>query len=104
VSFDWQSAGRIDRSRLTEARLQTHQATQWLARAARAFLPPRPEDSHTNLGWDDALPGLETHALPDGTVVGLNVRDLALVLRNGRDAPGRQTISLDGRREADIRD
>ena len=95
MSFDWQSVGRIDRSRLTQARLQAHHAAQWLARAARAFLPPRPEDGHTNLGWDDALPGFETHALPDGTVVGLNVPDLTLVLRGGPSASGRQTISLD---------
>jgi hypothetical protein len=104
VSFDWQSVGRIDRSRLAQARLQAHYAAQWLARAARAFLPPRPEDGHTNLGWEDALPGFETHALPDGTVLGLNVPDLALVLRNGQDAPEPRTISLDARRDADIRE
>jgi len=104
LSFDWQNVGRIDRSRLAQARLQAHHAAQWLARAARAFLPPRPEDSHTNLGWDDALPGLETHALPDGTVVGLNISDLALVLRSGSSASGWQMISLDTRRDADIRE
>src|SRR5262249_7419760 len=38
-------------------RLQAHHAVQWLARAARAYIPPQPDDEHTNLGWDGALGG-----------------------------------------------
>jgi hypothetical protein len=104
VSFDWQSVGQVDRGRLAQARLQAHHAAQWLARAARGLIPPRPDDSHTNLGWNEALPGLETHALPDGTALGLKISDLTLVLRKGPSTTGWQTISLDTRRDPDIRE
>ena len=36
----------IDKARLSEARLQAHYAAQWLARAARAYVPLQPDDGH----------------------------------------------------------
>ena len=62
-----------------EARLQAHYAVQWLARAARAYAMPRPDDHHTNLGWDDSISGLTTHPLAQGLALGLNVAALRLV-------------------------
>ena len=100
----WRTIEGIDRSQLSEARLQAHYAVQWLARMARAHIAPRPEHGHTNLGWDDAIGGLATHALPKGMVAGLKISELTLVLRDGPGRAGSQAISLDGRRDADIRE
>jgi hypothetical protein len=38
---EWRPLHAIDTARLSEARLQAHYAAQWLARAARAYVPPR---------------------------------------------------------------
>src|SRR5438105_12514767 len=46
----WRPVGGVDSGRLREARLQAHHAAQWLARAARALVPPQPDDGHTSLG------------------------------------------------------
>jgi hypothetical protein len=97
----WRELTSVDWSALAEARLQVHYAAQWLARAARGYVTPRPNDGHTNLGWDNALAGLGTHALPQGTVLGLNISDLMLVLRDG--PPAAETISLAGRSDAEVR-
>lgn len=99
----WRKVEGVDRSALREARLQAHHAVQWLARAARAYATPGPDDRHTNLGWDDAIAGLTTHALPQGTVLGLNISDLTLILWEGSRMAGSPAIGLDGRRDADIR-
>ncbi len=37
---------------LAGARTQAHRAAQLVTRAARANLPARPDDSHSNMGWD----------------------------------------------------
>jgi hypothetical protein len=102
---EWRALRGVDRRRLSEARLQAHYAVQWLARSARAFVPPQPDDNHTNLGWDDALDGFTTHALKDDLRLGLRIADLTLALPsvqyplNGRsDAQARQWLGeqLDG--------
>jgi hypothetical protein len=95
----WRKAEGVDRSALREARLQAHYAVQWLARAARAFVPPASDDRHTNLGWDDGITGLTTHPLAQGTVLGLSISDLTLVLRDG---PATQASRLEGRRDDEI--
>ncbi len=96
----WRPLRGVDRGQLREARLQAHHALQWLARAARATIPARPDDAHTNLGWDDRLDGFTTHALRDGVRLGLQIADLALiVLDNG----GTPTLRLDGQRDAAAR-
>jgi hypothetical protein len=99
----WRPFKGVDLSAVQEARLQAHYAAQWLARAARAYAMPRPDDQHTNLGWDDSLEGLTTHALAQGIVLGLSVSALRLVMWEG---PGRAigpAIDLQDRRDADIR-
>jgi len=102
TTASWRPVGGIDPAAMSAARLQAHLALQWLARAARAYIPCRPDDHHTNLGWDDALGGLVTHPLPDGARLGLRVADLTLVLV---DSSGRKDIfALDGRRDADAYD
>jgi hypothetical protein len=98
----WRPLHGIDPAALRAARIQAHHATQWLARLARAHIPARPDDAHTNLGWDDALGGLVTHPLPDGARLGLRLADLTLMLL---DLSGRKdAFALDGRRDAEARE
>jgi Family of unknown function (DUF5996) len=98
---DWMPLRGVDQRRLSEARLQAHYAVQWLARAARAYVPPQPDDEHTNLGWDSALGGLTTHPLKDGARLSLKITDLTLALHVGEGST--QSFSLDGRSDAQAR-
>src|SRR5262245_42036108 len=97
----WRPLRGVDPARLSEARLQAHFAVQWLSRAARAYVPARPDDSHTNLGWDDRFGGFSTHPLPDGTRIALRLADLTLAVLN--QAGAADALALDGRRDADAR-
>ncbi len=101
--WQWRNLKGLDHAKLREARLHAHYATQWLARVARGYVAPRPDDGHTNLGWDDKLCGLTTHPLPQGAMIGLDVAALTLNLWDGPDRAGARTLALDGRRDADIR-
>jgi hypothetical protein len=101
---NWHAVKGVDRGALSEARLQAHYAVQWLARTARAYVTTRPGDHHTNLGWDEALEGFTTHALPRGTVLGLNISRLRLVLSDGAGVAQSDAIDLVGCRDAAIRE
>jgi hypothetical protein len=96
----WKPLQTIDRHQLTQARLDAHFAVQWLARAARAFIEPKADDSHTNLGWDRALGGLSTHPLADSSQLALRIADLTLLLLG----PGASELPLKGRNDAEIRE
>jgi hypothetical protein len=95
----WKPLRIIERGRLSQARLAAHHAVQWLARAARAYIEPTADDSHTNLGWDQALGALTTHPLSDGSRLALRIADLML-LQLGTPT---SELSLQDRSEADIR-
>src|SRR6476469_771181 len=95
----WQSVPRANYMFLHAARLQAHYAAQWLARAARAYVPAEPHDRHTSLGWDDGFGGLTTHPLPDGSRLGLRIADLTLAFLDVHP----QALALDGRAEAEVR-
>jgi hypothetical protein len=97
----WRSLRGVAQGRLRAARLDAHYAVQWLARAARAFVPPRPDDGHTNLGWDGALDGLATHPLVGELRLGLRIPDLTLLLLGGAEA--QPSFPLDRRTDADAR-
>jgi len=100
---DWRPLRGTDQHRLSLARLQAHHAAQWLARAARAYVPFQPDDSHTNLGWNDTLDGFTTHRLKEGERLSLRIADFTLVLhRDERSAP-MQSFSLDGSTDAQAR-
>jgi hypothetical protein len=101
-ALDWAPVAGVDFARLHDARLHAHYAAQWLARAARAYLPGKADDSHTNLGWDDVIGGLETHKL-QGARVGLKFAPLSLAILEGKDSTPSRTFNLDGRKEADVR-
>jgi hypothetical protein len=97
----WRPLGHVDFARLREARMQAHYAAQRLARAARAYIPPRPDDGHTSLGWDDGFDGFTTHPLQAGMRLGLRMPDLTLaLLENGQIA---RSFPLHGRTEAEAR-
>ena len=95
----WKNVPRANFVFLHAARLQAHYAAQWLARAARAYVPAKPHDGHTNLGWDDAFGGLTTHPLPDGSRLGLRIADLTLAFLDVHQ----HALPLDGRAEAEVR-
>jgi hypothetical protein len=96
-NLEWRRLRGVDRGALREARLQAHFAAQWLARAARAYVPPQPDDEHTSLGWDDALDGFVTHPAKNGTKLTLQIASLTLAVHGG------PSLSLNGRTDAQIR-
>jgi hypothetical protein len=102
-SSKWVQLRGVDRRRLSEARLQAHHAVQWLARAARTYVPPQPDDGHTSLGWDPVLGGFTTYPLKDGSWLSLKMIDLTLALHNGEAATPVQSFSLNGRADALVR-
>ena len=97
----WRPIRAFNRARFAAARLQAHHATQWLARTARAYVPARPDDSHTSLGWDDTFGGLMSHPLPDGVRLGLRFADLTLALCEPDAGPPQDVFPLAGRHDAD---
>jgi hypothetical protein len=100
----WRDINGVDRARLSEARLQAHYAAQWLARLARAHIPPGPDDFHTSLGWSNLQSALVTHALPGGrSSAGLKIAELTLVWFEAGEGQA-QAFHLDGRRDADVRE
>jgi hypothetical protein len=96
----WKPLGNIDPGRLGEARLQAHYAVQWLARAARGYLTAQPDDSHTNLGWNDGVEGFVSHPLKDGLRISLGIADLTLRLHGTNDT---SSLSFAGRTDAQVR-
>lgn len=82
---------------LVDARLQLHYAAQFATAAGISYLTARPDDSHTNLGWDprhETLRSREVRALSHAVRVAIRPRDLTLmVLINGSVG---QRIQLDG--------
>jgi len=103
TGFEWRPLNGINQQRLHEARLQAHHAAQWLARAARAYIAPQPDDGHTSLLWDPALDGFMTQPLQDGTRLSLQISNLTLGLDGGDGKSRVQSISLDRRSDMQIR-
>ena len=100
---EWRPLYGIDKVRLSEARLQAHYAAQWLARAARAYVPPQPDDGHTSLSWDRVFDGFVTHPLKGGMRLSLQVTNLSLALRDGDGTSVVESIFLNGRSDAQVR-
>jgi hypothetical protein len=91
----------VDRSLLIEARLQAHHALQWLARVARAYVAPQPDDGHTSLRWENGLDCFTTQQLRDETQLSLQLA--TLVLRERKGAAHIASLSLAGRTGAQAR-
>ncbi len=103
VQSDWRTLRGIDKARLSEARLQAHYAAQWLARVARAYIPPQPDDGHTSLIWDCAIDGPKTQPLKNGMRLSLQISNLTLALSDGNGPAGVQSIFLSGRTDPEVR-
>jgi len=99
---EWRPLHGIDKGKLSEGRLQAHYAAQWLARAARAYVPPQADDGHTSLSWDRVLAGFVTHPLKSSMRLSLQVSTLSLALRDG-DGAACESISLSGRSDSQVR-
>lgn len=68
---------------ITDARLQLHYAAQFATALGISYLARRPDDSHTNLGWDtkhEALSSRVVRALSHAVRVGIRPRDLTLIV------------------------
>jgi hypothetical protein len=102
-SLEWRSLRGVDQRDLHEARLQAHYAAQWLARTARGYVPLQPDDGHTSLRWDDALDGFITHPLNNDTRLSLQIANLTLAWHDGDALSRNQSISLNGRSDAQVR-
>ena len=101
--LEWRPLSSVDHFRLHEARLQAHHAVQWLARAARAYVPPQPDDGHTSLQWKEGPDGFATHPLSDGSRLSLQITTLTLALHSN-DAPAPvQSFPLAGRTDTQAR-
>ena len=74
---------------LTLARSIAHSAVQHVTKAARANLAAKPDDSHSNLGWDHPLQAYLSQPLGDH-FVGLKFSPLTLLIVTG----GEITASL----------
>ncbi len=90
------------RSGLREARLQAHYAAQWLGRAGGAFIPPRPDYSHTSMNWIDPLNAFSTNALKGETRFALIIPDLSFLFLD-MGAERTSLFSLSGCTDKDVR-
>lgn len=97
---DWENLGAVSPTQLTEARLETHHAAQWLARATRAYCTPVPDDSHTSLTWDSNAALLVTQNITPTLALGLRFNPLSIVAMNDK---ANESLSLFDRTEKDIR-
>jgi hypothetical protein len=70
---------------LTDARLQAHWAAQLVMAVGDAYLEPRPDDSHSNMGWSDAYRALVGHPIDGGFKVALHLPEMTLLVLDGRD-------------------
>lgn len=82
---------------LAKARAIGHKLVQFVTLAARANLKPEPDDSHSNIGWDNTLRGFLSQPLNhDGTVyfVGASLHPLKLCLLRNQEVFS--TLEMDG--------
>lgn len=80
-------------SQLAEARAIAHRASQHLTQAARANLEAKPDDSHSNLGWDAEKKAFLSQPIDD-KFIGLSLAPLTLFIANEETIL--ETLALDG--------
>ena len=102
-SAHWRPLRGIDQAALHEARLQAHYAAQCLARTARGYVAPQPDDGHTSLLWDETLDGFVTQPSNNGTRLSLHIATLTLAVHGGAASSRSPLLSLDGRSDAQVR-
>ncbi|UCE64088.1 MAG: hypothetical protein JSU59_02795 [Nitrospirota bacterium] len=80
----WKAVGNVPVSNLSDARLQLHWAAQIVASFGNTLIESRPDDSQSNLGWEDGLNALCSHPTPAGIRAGLRLADLTLLLLDAK--------------------
>lgn len=78
----WRTIGLAPADRVTEARLVAHWACQLLGAVADELVRRKPDDSHTNLFWDDDTDSLVGHQMDHGLRVALDLEDFAIEIRS----------------------
>jgi hypothetical protein len=93
----WRPLRIDDAASLVDTRLQVHHAAQLATALGISYLPKKPDDSHTNLMWNDALSALVSNAVRGrGEIrVGVSMTPFALIVLVN-DGP-RADLPLDGR-------
>lgn len=81
---------------LSDARLQLHWAAQAVAGVGRSLVPPRADDSHSNLEWSHGQRALMSNAIADARRAALRFRDLTLLVL-GSDGSISEEFTLRGR-------
>jgi len=99
----WRLIRGIDKGKLREARLQAHYAAQWLARGARAYIAPQPDDGHTSLNFEASIDGFTTQAWQTGLRLSLQLPTLTLALHDGDAAAPVSSFALNGHSDAQAR-
>jgi hypothetical protein len=85
VQKKWQLLHTGDISTLQPAIDQIHRGVQFIAMLGKHFLPNKPDDSHTNMGWLDQLECLAGNLItaPNGSFqFGIRSKDLTFLLIN----------------------
>jgi len=83
----WPKLGTVAPGALVDARLEAHHALQLIVSLGISFLPPREDDSHTNLEWLPQHCALATPVIPGrpGFRGALRLADLTLMLLDSQD-------------------
>ena len=76
----WQPIQPDLTSRLVDARLQFHYAAQFATAGGISFLPPQPDDSHTNLEWIPRFEALFSRVIPARKPFRIGARPAELAL------------------------
>ena len=99
---DWRPLEGVTLRQLVGARVQAHYALQWLARIARAYIPPQPDDRHTSLLWDRKLDAFVTQSLKTRIYFSVRIPDLVLSLHDVSSSL--EIIRLAGHSDLEIRE
>lgn len=84
---------------LSMGRALAHRAAQHLTAFARANIEAKPDDSHSNLGWDAQLNAFSTHPI-GGAMAVLQLSPLTLLMFDGAEAVDK--LALAGKSVADV--
>jgi hypothetical protein len=92
----WESVGTVAPQGLGRARLELHWAAQIVSAAGATLLEPRPDASHTNLGWERGMLTGHPIARASGRRAALRFADLAIVVVEASGEEGR-SLPLTGK-------
>ncbi len=80
VAERWEPVAPHRSTQLGDSRRQFHHAAQFATAAAISYLPPKPDDSHTNLGWLSDFRALFSREIPAAEPFRIGVRPAELAL------------------------